>query len=1818
MSGKDGRIARQRTAMVLLVLALAMPLAAQVAKRRASSLDDLAFAKPELRVQPAAVDLDSLRALGAAEAKPLAEAFDAFLSREGGSWVLLVDRSTGRPLLLEGQGIPWIPGANALSYEDLGLRAPEVPLDWMEGKVLSFINTHPGLFGVDASDLVLNKGASGPIGGYLYFLDFGWTYRGLPVEGAHVVFRLNHGNLVQMGAEGISDSIQWLDPVPYLSPETAAEIAGGFVGGFQEGDELLGRPALSILPVSLPPGDEKAAFDRLSYRLVWTVAFHREGVVGNWETRVDAHTGEVLSFRDTNDYGKVHGGVYPNDRPAAEVDRPFAFADIGGGLYSDAGGLFTGNDATSTLSGQYVRIQDVTCGAGGGAGTISLTTTTGNLDFGMSAGRDCVTPGVGGTGNTHAARTQFYQVNLIKMKARSYLPANAWLSAQLTDRVNINDVCNAYWSSASGTVNFFKYGVYGSWTCENTGELPGVSLHEWGHGMDYNDGNGASPDKGTGETYGDFTAVLQTHNSCAGNGFFIGANCSGYGDPCLSCSGIRDIDYAKHASNTPAVPTMLSGTTGFHCPTSGSYYGPCGYEGHCESYISSEAMWDLAVRDLVTWGLDLNTAWLHVDKLWYRSRSTSGSAYTCPSLATTHGCGAANYFSTFRVIDDDDGNLANGTPHASAIFAAFNRHAIACTSVVNTDSSACPSVGTPVLVGTAGSNSNSLSWGAVTNASTYDVYRNESDCDAGFTRIATVTAPTASYVDSAAIDGLTYYYRIQAVGSNISCFSALSNCVTLTPYTPSGVLQGTVTEQGSGLPLMGALIHAESGGLIYEATTDLSGNYQINPIAVGSYDVTASLFGYLPQTVNGVAITEGATTTQNFALAGAPSHVVSGTVYDVVTEWPVYASVQVTGSGYPGATVWTDPVTGFYSITLVDGITYTLTASSFIPGYESTLATVTPLGSDVTQDLPLSAAAAPCTAPGYTGTGLFQNLDTTTPPALPAGWAMVRTGGTNAATAWATRAGTRYPSGYASHSAPNLVYFNSFSVTTGNNARLYYTVPLDLTVSGDQLSFWMFHDTGYSSSNDRVQVQVSTDGGTVWQDVGSPISRYLASSNYWSQHTVTLAGFTGSPTSVLVGIHGISAYGNDIHLDDIQVGTPSCNAPASGGLIVGNVLDQNTGLGLTGTVTTNTTTGASMTAVGTGADPAVAEGFFWFYGPEGTNDLTATRTGYSPGSTSVSVPHFSTVRADMLLGAGQITPTPATVDVTVAVNSTDHFTLRLDNTGTSDVNYTINETGSRTLLLPNAWTVLPSASTGVSRPAGAAVGGYFYMIGGESTGGGRLGLVQRYDPAANAWDTALPAMPTGVSNITAAILGSDIYVVAGSGAAGTTSALQVFHTASGTWETVTTDPYPQTAYGVVLAAHGGRLYAFGGYTTVYLNNAYVYDPAAAAGSRWTALPAAPVSGAWGGATAIGDRVFWAGMRNATADLANVVAYDVPSNTWVTYPNLPAARGGAGVWTYGAFLVVGGGGWSAYSTAVYEYDTNQGTGGTWSTTNSLNTGRRTFAFATSSSGQLYAAGGWSGSYLTAAEMTQAFADCPWLFESPLTGTIPPGFGHDIDLTFDTTGLTPGTSYQTDLFITNDAPYGSLLVPVTLHVTYSPLVASASAAPTSGTAPLAVAFTGGATGGDGAYTFEWDFGDGSAHAYTQDANHTYLAPGTFTASLTVTDGQGWVDTDTVDVTVTVPFDSSFYDDAGRAQVCVWRQTGIYQWTILTGPSAGTTYTGICVVANGGTAFWSTAGDPVSFYVTYDSRRRRARGYLSDSTTGVYSAIVDSNTTNNPPCP
>ena len=64
-------------------------------------------------------------------------------------------------------------------------------------------------------------------------------------------------------------------------------------------------------------------------------------------------------------------------------------------------------------------------------------------------------------------------------------------------------------------------------------------------------------------------------------------------------------------------------------------------------------------------------------------------------------------------------------------------------------------------------------------------------------------------------------------------------------------------------------------------------------------------------------------------------------------------------------------------------------------------------------------------------------------------------------------------------------------------------------------------------------------------------------------------------------------------------------------------------------------------------------------------------------------------------------------------------------------------------------------------------------------------------------------------------------------------------------------------------------------------------------------------------------------------------------------------------------------------------------------------------------------------------------------------------------------------------------------------------------TTGSAPLTVNFTGTANDSDGTFSLSWDFGDGSPPVTNSlSPSHTYTDPGTYDATLTVTDDRGAV--------------------------------------------------------------------------------------------------------------
>ena len=643
------------------------------------------FSDPSLEVQPS-LEIQSRGARKALE-NPALQRFFAFHSDE---WEVRWDVRSDRPNLIQGAGIPLLPGrGNKLAISDLKLAHPGAPeVADVEARVRGFLADFPELLNVGGFDLRLDPAGTVNVGDQkqVWFVELQQYHRGVPVEGAKVYFRINNGNIVQLGAEKVSEVRT--SPKPRI--DRAAAIAAAVrTLGFRVDDleEIVEPGTLKFVPalnVGERPAEKYEGAPGRGYRhvLAWEVSFRRAGDSATWQAKVDAKTGKILSLVDLNYYvtAQVSGGIYPVTNSDPEVVRGLPFANVTNGTtkVADTNGNYdySGGTATVTLNGKYIRISD-------NCGSISKAdSSTGNVAFGTSAGTDCTTPGSGGAGNTHSARTGYYHLTNINRKAAGFLAGNAWLNGTLTANMNINSTCNAFWNGS--TVNFYRSGG----GCSNTGEIAAVFLHEWGHGMDTNSG-GAASDKGTGEAVGDTFSFLETKDACIGKNFQPGVACANCN---ATCTGVRDLaSFATGGSHTIAKPSTVADNAGINCDryacpylASGisPYQGPMGYEGHCESYIASSANWDLAQQLISRWGT--TTGWAKMDAIWYKSLTPSKSAYQvaaggkCNPAATVNGCGSTNWYTVFLSADDDDGNLSNGTPNGCRIWDAYNAHGIAC------------------------------------------------------------------------------------------------------------------------------------------------------------------------------------------------------------------------------------------------------------------------------------------------------------------------------------------------------------------------------------------------------------------------------------------------------------------------------------------------------------------------------------------------------------------------------------------------------------------------------------------------------------------------------------------------------------------------------------------------------------------------------------------------------------------------------------------------------------------------------------------------------------------------------------------------------------------------------------------------------------------------------------------------------------------------------------------------------------------------------------------------------------------------------------
>jgi len=108
-----------------------------------------------------------------------------------------------------------------------------------------------------------------------------------------------------------------------------------------------------------------------------------------------------------------------------------------------------------------------------------------------------------------------------------------------------------------------------------------------------------------------------------------------------------------------------------------------------------------------------------------------------------------------------------------------------------------------------------------------------------------------------------------------------------------GLISGTVRRAGNNAPVAGALVEAiayHAGG--GSTTTAADGTYLL-ALAPGMYDLTASAFGYAPETVRRLLVVTDTESVVDFALTRLPAGTVRGRVTDAATGQPITAAVSV-------------------------------------------------------------------------------------------------------------------------------------------------------------------------------------------------------------------------------------------------------------------------------------------------------------------------------------------------------------------------------------------------------------------------------------------------------------------------------------------------------------------------------------------------------------------------------------------------------------------------------------------------------------------------------------------------------------------------------------------------------------------------------------------------------------------------------------------------------------------------------------------------------------------------------------------------------------
>jgi hypothetical protein len=493
-----------------------------------------------------------------------------------------------------------------------------------------------------------------------------------------------------------------------------------------------------------------------------------------------------------------------------------------------------------------------------------------------------------------------------------------------------------------------------------------------------------------------------------------------------------------------------------------------------------------------------------------------------------------------------------------------------------------------------------------------------------------------------------------------------------------GTLTGKVTGP-NGTPVVGAKVAAG----VFTTVAGNDGSYRLT-LPVGSYTVTASQFGFVSKSVDNVSVANNATVPLDFSLERSARSKVDGFVYDsFAARWPLYARIDITAEGAPSQSLYTDPLTGYYTVELLSGGQYQFKVVPLVPGYVELTQPVVPGPGDTSSSFGVDLNLASCNAPGY------ELVVSPLKPAVdfegvfpPEEWAVENT--TTGCTGAAGKPGWDTASIRANLTGGTGKFGVADSDACGASVRMDASLispalNLSTLTPSDSVQLTFKHDFRDLGSEADVDVW----NGTAWTN-----ARQFRGANFRGPRTETVTA------NNLSGINGakfrfryVAGYHWWWEADDVSFNKASCQYRI-GGLAIGNVTDANDSKPLNG-ATIAVAGGASTTSFATPGDDAQADGLYIVH-LRGARDVSASRSRYQSVTSRVVPQVNGVVKKDFSLPSGRLSVNPLVLKARVPFGETGTGNLTLTNSGGAPAGFSFLEIDAPPALIPNG----PFAATG--------------------------------------------------------------------------------------------------------------------------------------------------------------------------------------------------------------------------------------------------------------------------------------------------------------------------------------------------------------------------------------------------------------------------------------------------------------------------------------------------------------------------------------------